>query len=316
MRAASRPATPTDGEPGDEEQRQRDDEQRAPACAARAPPAHLSRPPGPAAGPDVRARVAAVACEPAPCEDVPHGTPPSPPAQRPGRRRCRRGGHPQGPRRAARCCSCTARSTTTGPSPRASRTPASTSPPPRSARCSRRPASRSGSAARCAPSCTPSAAAAPRRCTTGSATWSATTTSRRTRVNDEVDDLGWFRRARPRERLTYLDDIDLLEQYRERPQDDLALVVVRHAKAVKRRDWDGPDPQRPLTEVGERAGRRRWCPLLHAYGVARVLSSSSTRCVQTLAPYAEEQVLPLEELDELSEEGYDARGAPRAAGRA
>jgi 8-oxo-dGTP diphosphatase len=36
-----------------------------------------------------------------------------------------------------------------------------------------------------------------------------------------------------------------------------------------------------------------------------VLSSTSTRCTQTLAPFAKEHVVPLEELEELSEEGYD-----------
>ncbi|MCW2838034.1 MAG: mismatch repair protein MutT, partial [Marmoricola sp.] len=45
--------------------------------------------------------------------------------------------------------------------------------------------------------------------------------------------------------------------------------------------------------------------LLHAYGATRVVSSPSTRCTQTLAPYAEEQVLPLVELPGLSEEEHD-----------
>ena len=49
--------------------------------------------------------------------------------------------------------------------------------------------------------------------------------------------------------------------------------------------------------------------MLAAYGVSRVHSSSSTRCTQTLRPYAEEQVLPLEELDELSEELADGEAA-------
>ncbi len=46
-------------------------------------------------------------------------------------------------------------------------------------------------------------------------------------------------------------------------------------------------------------------PMLHAFGVARVITSTSTRCVQTVQPYATEQVLPMTELDELSEEGFD-----------
>ena len=50
-------------------------------------------------------------------------------------------------------------------------------------------------------------------------------------------------------------------------------------------------------------------PLLHAFGVARVVTSTSTRCVQTVQPYAADQVLPLTEIDELSEEGFDEAAA-------
>ena len=59
-------------------------------------------------------------------------------------------------------------------------------------------------------------------------------------VNEEVDEVGWFDLDAAKERLTYLDDIDLLEQYRARRKKTAALVVVRHAKAVKRGTWDGP----------------------------------------------------------------------------
>ena len=123
-------------------------------------------------------------------------------------------------------------------------------------------------------------------------------------VNDEVDGLGWFRPDAAAERLTYLDDLHLLDQYRESSRATAALLVVRHAKAVKRHDWKHEDPRRPLTDVG-RQQARALAPLLLAYGVSRVVSSSSARCVQTVAPYAEEQVIPLVELDELSEEGHD-----------
>jgi 8-oxo-dGTP pyrophosphatase MutT (NUDIX family)/phosphohistidine phosphatase SixA len=128
--------------------------------------------------------------------------------------------------------------------------------------------------------------------------------------NAEVDALGWHPLEEAARRLTYLDDLHLLEQLREEPRPTSALIVVRHAKATKRRDWDGPDPRRPLLDVG-REQARELARLLAAFGVTRVHSSSSTRCTQTLAPYAEEQVLPLEELDELSEELSDSGAAAR-----
>ena len=127
-------------------------------------------------------------------------------------------------------------------------------------------------------------------------------------TNDEIDAVGWFLFAEAKERLTYLDDLDLLEQFRARRRRTTPLLVVRHAKAVKRGDWDGPDPERPLNDVG-RVQADALTPLLHAFGVSRLVTSSSTRCVQTLAPYGEDQVLPLQELVELSEEGYDEQSA-------
>ncbi len=132
-------------------------------------------------------------------------------------------------------------------------------------------------------------------------------------ANDEVDRLGWFRLRAARERLTYLDDLDLLDQYGEHRRRTASLIVVRHAKAEKRGEWDGPDPVRPLVELGE-THAAMLKPVLHAYGVSRVISSPSTRCFQTVAPYAEEQVLPVEAREELSEESYDESAAKELLG--
>jgi 8-oxo-dGTP diphosphatase len=127
-------------------------------------------------------------------------------------------------------------------------------------------------------------------------------------VNNEVDAVGWFDLDAAKERLTYLDDIDLIEQYRPLRKKTAALVVVRHGKAVKRGTWDEPDQRRPLAGEGLEQSLAL-APILHAYGVARALSSSSTRCVQTLEPFAKDYVIPLEEVDELSEEEYDETDA-------
>ena len=116
--------------------------------------------------------------------------------------------------RGARCCWCTGRSTTTGPSPRASRIPASTSPQRRCARCSRRPASRSGSGCPLRPQLYAVSGGRAKKVhywvghVVGDDDVSAY------EINDEVDDLGWFALDAAKERLTYLDDIDLLEQFR------------------------------------------------------------------------------------------------------
>ncbi len=129
-------------------------------------------------------------------------------------------------------------------------------------------------------------------------------------INEEVDELGWFDLDAAQKRLTYLDDMDLLEQFRSVRKTTAALAVVRHAKAVKRGTWDGPDPERPLAPLGEEQSLAL-SPMLHAFGVSRVLTSSSIRCVQTVEPFGREHVVPLEELPELSEEEYDKPSAAR-----
>ena len=102
-------------------------------------------------------------------------------------------------------------------------------------------------------------------------------------TNDEVDALGWFSAGTAAERLTYLDDIDLLEQYRQRRKTTSTLVVVRHAKAIKRGTWDGRDCERPLSEAGT-VQARDLVPLLHAYGIARVLTSPAPAASRPCAP--------------------------------
>ena len=88
--------------------------------------------------------------------------------------------------------------------------------------------------------------------------------------------------------------------------DTWPLVLVRHAHAVSRGWWDGPDDrQRPL----DRAGLQRaehLSPVLGAYGLRRVVSSPSLRCVQTVSPYTDAAGLRLRTRRGLSEEGFEA----------
>jgi 8-oxo-(d)GTP phosphatase len=128
--------------------------------------------------------------------------------------------------------------------------------------------------------------------------------------NAEVDALAWVPLDEAADRLTYLDDAHLVDQLREEPRVTVPVVVVRHAKALKRGQWDGEDWLRPLSAFGEQQATML-SGVLRAYGVTQVVTSSATRCRDTVAPYAEMQVLALQELSELSEEKYDAHAAAR-----
>jgi len=78
------------------------------------------------------------------------------------------------------------------------------------------------------------------------------------------------------------------------------LLVVRHGKAGSRHDWEGRDEQRPLSKRGRRQAEAL-VNLLADRPIARVLSSSSLRCIQTVEPLAQKlglTVVPREALRE------------------
>ena len=121
--------------------------------------------------------------------------------------------------------------------------------------------------------------------------------------NAEIDEVAWVPVAEAASMLTYQRDRDVLAALAESRR-TTPLVVLRHAKALSRKKWDGIDPDRPLTDEGQ-AQAEGLTPLLAAYGVTRVVTSSSTRCVQTVQPYVDEHVLVPSHHVALSEEHVD-----------
>ena len=121
------------------------------------------------------------------------------------------------------------------------------------------------------------------------------------RPNHEIDDVTWMPYDEALGRLTYQRDRELLTVAEPLRKRTWPLVVLRHAKAQSRKTWEGDDRERPLEELGlEQA--RRLVPFLGAWGVTRVVSSSSARCVQSVAPYADARGHKVRTTDALSEE--------------
>jgi 8-oxo-dGTP diphosphatase len=124
-------------------------------------------------------------------------------------------------------------------------------------------------------------------------------TSRRA-PDDEVDVVSWLPVRAALSRLTYSHDHFLVQQYVEQPA-TTPLVIVRHAKAMDRKDWSKKDAARPINSRGRRQSALL-VPMLAAYGVASLASSSSSRCVATLIPYSRSRDLDIQRHDKLSEE--------------
>ncbi len=84
----------------------------------------------------------------------------------------------------------------------------------------------------------------------------------------------------------------------------MSVILLRHASAGKRSEWDGDDMLRPL----DKRGRKQASKLrdeLRARGVKRVVSSPYVRCIQTVAPLGLE-IVPDERLAEGAPE-HDTR---------
>ncbi len=124
--------------------------------------------------------------------------------------------------------------------------------------------------------------------------------SRRHKPDSEVDATKWLTVAEAIEKVSYPDEVPLIQQAVELPQ-TTPVLVVRHAKAMLRKFWTGRDQARPLDSRGRRQADLL-VPLLQSYDVRRAASSTSTRCRQTFKPFAKAAHLEVEGWTTLSEE--------------
>ncbi|MBX6386674.1 MAG: NUDIX hydrolase [Microbispora sp.] len=129
-------------------------------------------------------------------------------------------------------------------------------------------------------------------------------------IDDEIDDVAWLPVEEACRRLTYTWDRGLLRAVGAAPLVTTPLILVRHAPAGSRQQWRGDDDLRPLDDRG-RAQAEVLATVLEGYRPAVLVSSHSTRCVQTIAPYAERHGLEVRTEKALSESGYDPRQAER-----
>ena len=128
--------------------------------------------------------------------------------------------------------------------------------------------------------------------------------------NDEADQLVWVSLKAALKLLTYEVDRQLAKEA-FKAKDTKPLILLRHATAEKRIEWSDryskaipPDSFRPLTPAGIMQSHLIG-DLLGAFGINKVVSSDSIRCVATVSPYAASQELALEAHQNLSELGWE-----------
>jgi 8-oxo-dGTP diphosphatase len=122
----------------------------------------------------------------------------------------------------------------------------------------------------------------------------------------EVDELRWLPVPQAMKLLTVDRDRDLLTTFAAGPASTKAILLVRHASADNRSDWQGPDAERPLDEGGhQQADALVW--LLTRFDVREVVSAPPLRCTQTVEPVSAAVGLTVRQEPVLSEDDYYGR---------
>jgi 8-oxo-dGTP diphosphatase len=122
--------------------------------------------------------------------------------------------------------------------------------------------------------------------------------------NEEVSAVHWFTPQEAREKLSYSHDLEqlnnLLERFESKQLKTKPVVVLRHGKARSRATWKDGEASRPLLSEGN-AQAEGLPKLLKAFGAKSVFSSPWTRCLSTIAPYAQSSKVKVKVSPELTE---------------
>ena len=127
---------------------------------------------------------------------------------------------------------------------------------------------------------------------------------------EEIGDLRWVRLTKSAALLTYPHDREVVAAAAEAPTNTSPFIVVRHAKAERRSDYrervglEPPDTERPLDALGETQARAL-AAVFAAYGVRTVSSSTATRCMDTVRPYAAAIGATITGFDSITEEAFE-----------
>ncbi|NKB92323.1 MAG: NUDIX domain-containing protein, partial [Candidatus Nanopelagicales bacterium] len=130
--------------------------------------------------------------------------------------------------------------------------------------------------------------------------------------DEEVDEIRWVPVSEASAFLTYSDDAAIVRLAAGAPS-TTPLIILRHAKAIKRGDFDGgDDADRPLSGRG-RGEAKTLVNILDAYGIERVYSSPFKRCISTVSRFAKTIDTKIHLEPALGESGHESDPEATAA---
>ncbi len=126
--------------------------------------------------------------------------------------------------------------------------------------------------------------------------------------NGEVAAIEWVTIKKARTYLSYTPDVDIIDAFATLVDTGVtrtfALIALRHGKAVQSGSWDGPDCSRPLTERGVKQAAAI-VPTITAWQPQRIVSSTATRCVTTVAPLAAATGIQIKRTERYSQDAFE-----------
>lgn len=99
--------------------------------------------------------------------------------------------------------------------------------------------------------------------------------------NNEADLLEWHEIDSARKKLTLDSDREMLDIFIESPFQAAKLIMLRHAKALARGEWQSGDEDRPLDILGQLQAKRMHA-VYQVFGVSQVHTSDAVRCYDTV----------------------------------
>lgn len=120
------------------------------------------------------------------------------------------------------------------------------------------------------------------------------------RPNSEVDELIWLDLDRASARLTRETDIEILAKFAEMEFDATPLILLRHAKALARKEWQSGDEDRPLDYLGQMQSKRM-LSIYQVFGLQQIHTSDAVRCYDTIIAMAKALGLEPKVTNQLSE---------------
>ena len=101
--------------------------------------------------------------------------------------------------------------------------------------------------------------------------------------NSEVDELKWVEVKKVKELLTLETDKKILAQFVKLDFDTKPFILLRHAKAITRDEWQGDDDDRPLDALGQNQANRL-LGIYQVYNLEQIHTSDAVRCYDTVNP--------------------------------